>query len=87
MVRSRTLTALLGVVASLAVSVVLYVYTGWVLFFLFVPFVPFLFRAGGSAPVERPPAKACPRCDFRTRNPAYDHCPRDGSRLRDAGEG
>ncbi len=83
MVGSRTLTALLGVAVSLAISVVLYVYTGWLLFFLFVPFVPFLFRAGGSgaAPVERPPAKACPRCGFRTRDPEYEHCPRDGSRL------
>lgn len=85
MVGSRTLTALLGVAVSLAISVVLYLYTGWLLFFLFVPFVPFLFRAGGSGatPVERPPVKECPRCGFRTRDPEYEHCPRDGSRLEE----
>ena len=83
MVGSRTLTALIGVAVSLAVSVVLYLYTGWLLFFLFVPFVPFLFRfgGGGATPVERPPAKECPRCGFRTRTPEYEHCPRDGARL------
>ena len=86
MVGSRTLTALLGVVASLAISIVLYLYTGWLLFFLFVPFVPFLFRAGGSRPVERPPVKECPRCGFRTRDPEFEHCPRDGDRLREQGD-
>lgn len=85
MVGSRTLTALLGIGVSLAISVVLYRYTGWLLFFLFVPFVPFLFRSGGNgaAPVERPPVTECPQCGFRTRNPEYEHCPRDGSRLRE----
>jgi hypothetical protein len=83
MVGSRTLTALLGVAVSLVVSVALYYYTGWLLFFLFVPFVPFLFRSGGSSPVERPPVKECSRCGFRTRDPEYDHCPRDGSRLHE----
>lgn len=83
MVGSRTLTALVGVVVSLAISVVLYLYTGWLLFFLFVPFVPFLFRAGGTAPVERPPLKECSRCGFRTRDPEFEHCPRDGTRLQE----
>jgi len=46
------------------------------LFFLVVPFVPFLFRSG-----DQPPVKACPVCDFRTRNEAYDYCPRDGHKL------
>ena len=82
MVGSRTLTALVGVVASLALSVVLYLYTGWLLFFLIVPFVPFLFRAGGTKTVERPPVKECPQCGFRTRDPEFEHCPRDGNRLR-----
>jgi hypothetical protein len=48
-----------------------------VLFFLFVPFVPFLFRGAR----ERPPVRECPVCGFRTRDPEYDYCPRDGHRL------
>lgn len=82
MVGSRTLTAVVGIAASLAVSALVYWYTGSLLLFLVVPFVPFLFRAGGAAPVERPPPKECPRCGFRTRDPEFEHCPRDGERLR-----
>ncbi|MFO7927957.1 MAG: hypothetical protein ACQET5_06520 [Halobacteriota archaeon] len=83
MVGSRTLTALAGLLASLAVSVLFYVYTGSFLFFLFVPFVPFLFASRGSddAASERPPIRECSRCDFATRNPTFEYCPRDGSRL------
>lgn len=80
MVGSRTLTAVVGIAASLAVSVALYVYTGSVLFFLFVPFIPFLFL-GGDSETERPPLRECSRCDFRTRDPDFEYCPRDGSRL------
>ena len=45
MVGSRTLTALAGLLVSLAVSVAVYVYTGSLLLFLVVPFVPFLFSS------------------------------------------
>lgn len=77
MVRSRVATAAVGVVGSLALSVLLWWYTGSLLVFLFVPFVPFLFGTSGSA--ER--TLACPACGFRTTNPGYEYCPRDGRKL------
>lgn len=82
MVGSRTLTALVGLAVSLAISVAAWIYLDTLALFLFVPFVPILFRSGSrrsSAPA--PPQKRCPRCGFRTRHPDYDHCPRDGTRL------
>lgn len=88
MVGSRTLTALVGLAVSAGLSLLLYRYTGSLLVFLFLPFVPFLF-GGGWPPGgtdERPPARECSRCDFRTRDPAFDYCPRDGSRLHEADE-
>lgn len=78
MLSSRTATALAGLVASLAVSVLLWWYFESLLVFLVVPFVPFLFRDGNG---ERPPVRECPRCGFRTRSPEYEYCPRDGTRL------
>ena len=83
MVGSRTLTALVGIVASLAISALRYLYTGSLLVFLLVPFVPFLFATGHreTTPVERPPLRECSRCGFRTRDPEFEYCPRDGSRL------
>lgn len=83
MVGSRTMTALVGVIVSIALSALLYVYTGSLLFFLFVPFVPFLFinRSESETEPRRPPWRQCTRCDFRTRNPEFEYCPRDGSRL------
>ncbi|MFB6354347.1 MAG: hypothetical protein ABEJ92_09700 [Halobacteriales archaeon] len=79
MVSSRTATAAAGVVLSLAISVAAWVYLDTLLLFLVVPFVPFLFRRGREA--ERTPTSRCPDCGFETRNPAYDHCPYDGTRL------
>lgn len=79
MVSSRTATAVAGVVVSLAVSVLVWRYFDTFLLFLFVPFVPFLFR--GMTESERPPIKTCPVCGFRTRNQEYLHCPRDGTEL------
>lgn len=83
MSRSRTLTALAGVAGSLALSAILYVYTGSVLFFLFVPFLPLLFvrRDGSESSEDAEPVRECSRCDFETRNPGFEYCPRDGSRL------
>ena len=79
MVRSRTATAAVGLVGSLLLSVLLWWYFDSFVFFLFVPFVPFLFRGGGS---EREASrKACPTCGFRTADDAYEYCPRDGTRL------
>lgn len=82
MVGSRTVTALVVGGASLAVSVLLYVYTGNLLFFLFIPFVPFLLsNRDDNAERDRQPVFECPGCDFSTRNPEFEYCPRDGSRL------
>jgi hypothetical protein len=86
MVGSRTLTALVGLAVSLALSAALYAYTGSFLFFLFVPFVPFLFRGRSADSAERPPIRECDRCSFRTRDPEFDYCPRDGSRLHERRE-
>ncbi|WP_345781423.1 hypothetical protein [Natrononativus amylolyticus] len=75
-------TALVGLLVGLTVSVAAWVYFGTVLFFLFLPFVPFLFRSretGGDAPFRR-----CPTCGFETRTPDYEYCPRDGAHLSTA---
>ncbi|WP_440010186.1 hypothetical protein [Halomicrococcus sp. SG-WS-1] len=77
MVRSRTVTAVVGLVGSLLVSALLWWYFDTVAFFLFVPFVPFLFRRG--EPDE--PVRECPACGFRTTDDAYEYCPRDGTKL------
>lgn len=81
MVGSRTVTAIAGIVLSLLVSFLVYHYTNSLLLFLFVPFVPFLFRRGSTESREQPPVKECPRCDFHTTGREYEYCPRDGSRL------
>ncbi|MFC7167681.1 hypothetical protein [Halospeciosus flavus] len=88
MVSSRTATALVGLLASLAISVVAWVYFDTLFLFLFVPFIPFLLSRGGETP-EQPPVRECPTCGFRTRDPNYDYCPRDGTELdvvEDAGD-
>ncbi|WP_136716147.1 hypothetical protein [Halorientalis salina] len=79
MVGSRTLTAAVGLVGSLLVSVALWWYFETFVFLLFLPFVPFLFREVRSDDAD--PPRTCPECEFRTRNDAYDYCPRDGARL------
>ncbi|WP_424016582.1 hypothetical protein ACOZ4N_11815 [Halorientalis pallida] len=80
MVGSRTVTAAVGVAVSLVVSVALWWYFESFVFFLFLPFVPFLFRDGGGGDdAER--VRECPECGFRTTADAYEFCPRDGRRL------
>ena len=82
MVGSRTATALVIGTASIAVSVLLYIYTGSLLFFLFVPFIPLLFRSRTEErTAQTEPQLECSRCEFSTRNPEFEYCPRDGSRL------
>ncbi|SDF91470.1 hypothetical protein [Halorientalis regularis] len=80
MVGSRTVTAALGVAVSLLVSVALWWYFESFVFFLFLPFVPFLFR-GDGADDEGERVRECPQCGFRTDADEYEFCPRDGTRL------
>ncbi|WP_101295571.1 hypothetical protein [Halegenticoccus soli] len=78
MASSTLLTALVGIAVSLLVSYLVWAYFDTLALFLFVPFVPFLFRSRrSSVPVRR-----CPVCGFRTANPEFTHCPRDGTELR-----
>ena len=85
--RSRTATALVGLVASLAVSLAAWYYFDTLLVFFVLPFVPILFRGReetrepSDEATDSPPVTECPRCGFRTRNPEFSHCPRDGARL------
>jgi hypothetical protein len=81
MVSSRLATAAVGVAVSLAVSAAIWWYFDVALFLLAVPLVPFLFRSRGDD--DRPPVRTCPECGFGTRNPSFEHCPRDGTRLRE----
>ena len=78
MARARLLTAVAGVAVSLAVSIAAYVLFDTLLVFLFVPFVPFLFRDRRTPRAER----RCPQCGWRTRSAEFEYCPRDGTRLR-----
>ena len=82
MVGSRTATAVLGLLLSLAISVLVWWYFDSLLLFVVVPFVPFLFRTRG----EKPPVKTCPTCGFRTRDPSVNFCPRDGTALEESSE-
>lgn len=87
MVSSRTATALVGLLASVAISVAVWQLTGSVVAFLFLPFLPVLLRGRGGDDAgdrQRPAVRTCPVCDYRTRNPEFAHCPRDGTPLEDA---
>ena len=76
MVDTRWFTALVGLVASVAISVLAWLYFDTFLLFLLIPFVPLLLGRG-----SRPERKRCPRCGFETDREGFDYCPRDGSRL------
>jgi hypothetical protein len=78
--RSSTTTALAGLVGSLLLSAVLWWYFQSFVFFLFLPFVPFLFRRSSGERSE-PTVSECPQCGFRTRDESFEYCPRDGTRL------
>ena len=80
MVGSRTVTAIVGLAASLLLSAVLWWYVGSFVFFLFVPFVPFLL-GGRDAERREQTVRTCPECGFRTSDGGFDYCPRDGTRL------
>ncbi len=77
MVGSRTVTAAVGLIASVAVSVAAWYYFDTLVAFLLLPFVPVLFGRGNDAPSRR----ACPACGFTSRDPSVEYCPRDGTRL------
>ncbi|WP_246983208.1 hypothetical protein [Halorientalis marina] len=74
--RARLATAVVGLVVSVGLSIAVWQYFGFPVFLVFLPFVPFLFRNRESRSVRR-----CPACGFRTRQEAYEYCPRDGERL------
>jgi hypothetical protein len=78
--RLRTATALAGLVGSLLLSAVLWWYFQSFVFFLFLPFVPFLFHRSSSRRSE-PTVSECPQCGFRTQDESFEYCPRDGTRL------
>jgi len=72
-----------ALVASLVVSLGLTL-LGWLVFdlplfalFLFLPFLPILFR-GRAPPAAR---KRCPRCGWSTDLGELNYCPRDGEPL------
>jgi hypothetical protein len=75
---SRTVTAVVGIVGSLLLSAVLWWYFDTLLFFLFIPFIPFLFRGSDQ---DTRGVRECPQCGFRTVDDEYEYCPRDGRRL------
>ncbi|GAA0216013.1 hypothetical protein [Halobaculum roseum] len=84
MVGSRTLTALVGIAVSVAISVAAWYYFDTLLVFLVLPFVPLLFRGLSRADDGRAPARECPTCGFTTRSSEVRYCPRDGSELRES---
>lgn len=76
---ARASTAVAGLLGSLALTVALWWFFDTLLVFLFLPFVPFLFRSRDD---DLPSTRECPVCGFETRDEEYDYCPRDGHRLR-----
>ena len=75
---SRTVAALVGVVASLLASYLLWRYFHSAVFFLFVPFVPLLLRGRTNATES---VRTCPTCGYQSRRDDVRYCPHDGSRL------
>lgn len=73
--------AIAGIVISLGISIVAWQVFGFPFFFLFIPFVPFLFRGGTAS--TTPERRRCPECGFTTREPDFEFCPRDGTQLDD----
>lgn len=86
MVGSRTVTDVVGLAAGLLLSVLAWIYWDTLALFVFLPFLPFLFRRSDADADRAPPVRRCPTCDFRTRDPEFEYCPRDGSRLETRGD-
>lgn len=79
MVGSRTATALVGLLLSLAVSAAAYYLFDFAFLFFAVPFVPFLPFLSGRG--DDRPTRVCPTCGFRSADPEVAYCPRDGTKL------
>lgn len=77
MVSRRTLTLLVGLGLSLAVSVLVSVVFDAPVFLLVLPFIPLL----GWRSSDRSPKRTCPSCDYESRDPSVSYCPRDGTEL------
>lgn len=86
MVGSRTATAVAGVVLSLLASAAVWWVFDVLFVFFLVPFVPFLFSRGWGDETPERTVRECPACDFRTVNPEFDYCPRDGTPLEEGTE-
>lgn len=85
MARSRTFTAIAGLVLGLVVSVAAWIVLETLLLFLFLPFVPVVmgWGRGDETDSDTESVKQCPSCSFRSTDPTFDYCPRDGRRLRE----
>jgi hypothetical protein len=83
-VGSRTLTAAVGLLGSLAVSLFLWWQFDTLAVFLLLPVVPLLFRGWGDHEDDET-VRTCPACGFRTTAAEFDYCPRDGTRLASRG--
>jgi hypothetical protein len=81
MVGSRTLTAIVGLLASMAISAAAWYYFDTFLLFLLVPFVPLLLRRREATSGGHDAVRECSTCGFRTAAQGYEYCPRDGTRL------
>jgi len=79
MVRSRVTAA--GIAVSLLVSAAAWYYFDTLLLFLVVPLVPLLLRDRGGTADRGAERRECPACGFRTTDPGFEYCPRDGTRL------
>ncbi len=79
MAGTRTISALVGLVLSLAVSAGAWYYFDTFLLFLFLPFIPIWFWR--QTPDS--PRKQCPTCGFQAHDPEVNYCPRDGTKLVD----
>ena len=77
--RSRTVTGLAGLAVSVVVTVVAWVYFDTLFVFLFLPLIPFLFARGRGD--DGRTVYECPTCGFRTADPEFAYCPRDGTEL------
>ncbi|PSP32701.1 hypothetical protein BRC64_05750 [Halobacteriales archaeon QH_10_67_22] len=84
MVGSRTVTAVLGLVASLLVTAALWWYFDTLAVFVLVLLVPLLFRRFGDD--EPDIVQECPTCGFQGTSDAYDYCPRDRTPLEEPEE-